>query len=421
MNRTEAEADTPEFPMPRATGCPLDPPPDFLALQEEGPLRRVRLPDGSTPWAVTRYEHQRTLLADPRVSTDPRHPGFPAADLIQGHAPNEEAARGEAEAEPRPDMSLSFDLMDDPEHARLRRMVTSAFTVKRVEAMRPAVQRIVDGLIDDMLAASPPADLVETFALPIPSLVICELLGVPYEERQHFQEHSKAIVDSGSSPHQRSAAISAMDTFLDRLIGERLSQPGEDLLSQLAERVREQKLDRGEAARMGTLLLLAGHETTANMIALGTLALLEHPDQLALLRGEDAPDLAPPAVEELLRYLHIPHKGMRRVAAEDIEIDGQHIRAGEGLIMLNEVGNRDPDIFTRPETLDIRRDARHHVTFGFGVHQCLGQPLARMELQVVYGTLYRRIPSLRLATDVRDLRFKNDATIYGVHELPVAW
>ena len=421
MNGTAAEADTPDFPMPRATGCPLDPPPEFLALQEEGPLTRVRLPDGSTPWVVTRYEHQRALLADPRVSTDPLRPGFPAADLIQGHAPNEESAGEGGKHEPRPDLSLSFDLMDDPEHARLRRMVTSAFTVKRVEAMRPAVQRIVDGLIDDMLAASPPTDLVEVFALPIPSLVICELLGVSYEDRELFQEHSKAIVDSGSTPRQRSEAIAAMDAFLDGLIGARLARPGEDLLSRLADRVREQELGRGEAARMGTLLLLAGHETTANMIALGTLALLEHPDQLALLRSESAPELAAGAVEELLRYLHIPHRGMRRVAAEDIEIDGRQIRAGEGLIMLNEVGNRDPDVFARPGALDIRRDARHHVTFGFGVHQCLGQPLARLELQVVIGTLYRRIPTLRLAADVADLRFKNDATIYGVHGLPVAW
>jgi cytochrome P450 len=169
------------------------------------------------------------------------------------------------------------------------------------------------------------------------------------------------------------------------------------------------------------LLLLAGHETTANMIALGTLALLEHPDQLALLRDSDDPKLVAGAVEELLRYLNITHNGRRRVALADIEIGGQVIRAGEGIILANDVGNRDPDAFADPDRLDLRRDARHHVAFGFGVHQCLGQPLARMELQVVYSTLYRRIPTLRLATDVRRIPFKDDGFVYGVYELPVTW
>jgi cytochrome P450 len=172
---------------------------------------------------------------------------------------------------------------------------------------------------------------------------------------------------------------------------------------------------------MALLLLIAGHETTANMITLGTAALLEHPDQLALLRDTDDPKLVASAVEELLRYLHITHLGRRRAVTADIEIAGQVIRAGEGVIMANEIGNRDPEVFEDPDRLDITRDARRHVAFGFGVHQCLGQPLARMELQVVYGTLYRRIPTLRLACALEDVKFKHDAFIYGIHELPVAW
>lgn len=169
---------------------------------------------------------------------------------------------------------------------------------------------------------------------------------------------------------------------------------------------------------MALLLLIAGHETTANMIALGTLALLQHPDQLALLRETDDPRLVSSAVEELLRYLHITHLGRRRAVTEDIEIGGQIIRAGEGVIMVNEVANRDPEVFPDPDRLDLTRDARRHVAFGFGVHQCLGQPLARMELQAVYGTLYRRIPSLRLVGTLDDVRFKHDAFIYGVHSCP---
>ena len=417
MSRTDALPHAPAFPLPRDARCPFDPPPAFRELQREGPLTKVRLPDGSTPWVVTRYAQQRALLADPRVSTDPRNPGFPAADLLQarGHGEDGDAQRSAAEH------GMSFDLMDDPEHARLRRMVTGAIAVKRVEAMRPTVQRLVDGLIDELLAGPTPVDLVQAFALPVPSLVICELLGVPYREREIFQEHSKAIVDSTATAEQRSQATSTMAAFIDGLLDEKLSEPADDVLSQLATRVAAGDLARKEAARMGVVLLLAGHETTANMIALGTLALLEHPEQFARLTEADAPEVAAGAVEELLRYLHIPHKGMRRCATEDIEIDGQTIRAGDGLIMLNELGNRDPDIFTEPDRLDLQRDARRHVTFGFGVHQCLGQPLARMELQVVYSTLYRRIPTLRRAGDLSELRFKNDSTIYGVHALPVTW
>jgi cytochrome P450 len=200
-----------------------------------------------------------------------------------------------------------------------------------------------------------------------------------------------------------------------------MTHPGDDLLSGLVERVESGELGRQEAAQMGVLLLLAGHETTANMIALGTLALLEHPDQLALLRDTDDPKLVASAVEELLRYLNIVHGGRRRAALEDIEIAGQVIRAGEGVIMPNDIANRDPEAFPDPDRLDITRDARRHVAFGFGVHQCLGQPLARMELQVVYSTLYRRIPTLRLAAEVDSLPFKHDGSVYGVYELPVTW
>lgn len=172
---------------------------------------------------------------------------------------------------------------------------------------------------------------------------------------------------------------------------------------------------------MGVLLLVAGHETTANMIALGTLALLQNPGQLALLRDSDDPKVIASAVEELLRYLNIAHSGRRRAALEDIEFAGEVIRAGEGIIAPNDIANRDADTFPDPDRLDLTRDARRHIAFGFGVHQCLGQPLARLELEIVYGTLYRRIPTLRLATDLEDITFKHDGSVYGVYELPVEW
>jgi cytochrome P450 len=399
-------AAVPHYPMERAAGCPFDPPPQLRERQREGPLTRVRLWDGSTPWLVTRYADQRAVMSDPRVSADIRRPGFPnVAPIPPDGAPG-----------------LSFVVMDDPEHRRLRRMVTAPFAVRRVRAMRPAIQEIVDGLIDDMLAGPNPTDLVEAFALPVPSLVICRLLGVPYADHDFFQANSKTLIRRSAAPERRAEAGRALLDYLDGLMADKLARPGDDLLSGLGERVEAGELTRAEAARMGVLLLVAGHETTSNMIALGTLALLRHPDQLALLRDADDPALVESAVEELLRYLTITHVGRRRIALADIEVGGQVIRAGEGIVLPNDIANRDPAAFPEPDRLDLRRgDARRHVAFGFGVHQCLGQPLARVQLQVVYGTLYRRVPTLALAADLADIPFKHDGAVYGVYELPVTW
>ncbi|MET4921541.1 cytochrome P450 [Streptomyces sp. PSRA5] len=400
----ETPAEVPYFPMDRAAGCPFDPPPAAVAQRKEAPLTKVRMWDDSTPWLVTGYAEGRALLADPRVSADITRPGYPLQAPLPPGGP-----------------SVSFILMDDPEHARLRRMVTAPFAIKRVAALRPAVQQIVDELIDDMLAGPKPVDLVEAFALPMPSLVICRLLGVAYSDHDFFQANSKILIKRDNDPQERSDAFGALIGYLDDLMGEKLAAPADDLLSGLAGRVKAGELTRNEAAQMGVLLLIAGHETTANMIALGTLALLEHPAQLDLLRDSDDPKLVASAVEELLRYLNIVHNGRRRVALEDIDIAGRHVRAGDGLVIANDIGNRDPDVFPEPDRLDIERDARHHVAFGFGVHQCLGQPLARLELQIVYSTLYRRIPTLRLASDIEQIPFKHDGGVYGVYQLPVTW
>ncbi|MFI6348573.1 cytochrome P450 [Streptomyces sp. NPDC050560] len=394
----------PAFPMKRASGCPFDPPPELTEQQRRGPLTRVDIGEGRIAWLITGYEDQRKLLSDPRVSADFTKPGYPSPVKRTSQT-----------------SSVGFILMDDPEHARQRRMVTAPFAVKRIAAMRPRVQEIVDGLIDELLAGPRPVDLVQAFALPVPSLVICELLGVPYADHDFFQANSKVVINRETSADERDAAFARLGDYLRDLVGEKQRAPGDDLLSELAERVDAGSLTREEAAGIGVLLLIAGHETTANMIALGTLALLEHPDQLAALRDSDDPALVSSAVEELLRYLSIVHSGRRRAAVEDIEFAGQTIRAGDGLIFPTDIGNRDPSVFSEPDTLDVTRDARRHVAFGFGVHQCLGQTLARMELQVVYSTLYRRIPALRLAASVEDIPFKHDGAVYGVYELPVTW
>jgi cytochrome P450 len=312
--------------------------------------------------------------------------------------------------------------MDDPDHARLRRMVTGAFAIRQVEALRPSIQRIVDERIDALLAGPRPVDLVEAVALPVPSLVICRLLGVPYADHDFFQQRTRVLVIRDQAVERVIAAQEELTEYLDGVIADKLAEPGDDLLSRLAvEHVAAGELSRREAAMMAVLLLIAGHETTANMIALGTLALLEHRDQLAAVRDTDDPVLIAGAVEELLRYLSIVHSGRRRIALEDIEIDGDTIHAGDGIVLAGDAANRDEDRFPDPDRLDVHRDARGHVAFGFGAHQCLGQPLARVELQVVYGTLYRRIPGLRLAVPLEQIPFKHDSNVYGVYELPVTW
>jgi cytochrome P450 len=397
----------PDFPMARAAGCPFDPPPQ---LRDVDPVSRVRIWSGETPWLITRFDQQRAVLADPRFSADTLKEGYP-----------HQVASAEARVK-APKAFRTFISMDDPEHDRQRKMLTRNFMIKRVEAMRPRVRQIVDGLIDDLLAGPKHADLVTAFALPVPSLVICELLGVPYADHDFFQACSRKIISRAATAAESLQATDELRSYLRDLVANKQERPDDGLIDRLiAEKLPAEELTVEQIVDMSLLMLIAGHETTANMIGLGTLTLLEHPDQLAELRATEDPKFVANAVEELLRYLNIVHAGRRRVATEDVEVGGQLIRAGEGVILVTEAGNRDGEAFEDPDRLDLHRQARHHLAFGYGVHQCLGQPLARMELQVVYGTLYRRIPTLRLAIPFEDVRFKHDMIVYGVHSLPVAW
>lgn len=386
------------FPMPRPAGCPFDPPAEFARLREQEPVSRAVLPDGSPVWLLTRYHDVRAALRDPAASADLRAPGFPIVTAAERALVDHGVHPG-------------FIRTDPPEHSRMRALVAADFGVRRAEALRPAIERLVDSCLDRVLAGPKPADLVAELAMPVPSTVICWVLGVPVDDIGSFNAWTRALVDAGSTPEQTQEANGAITAYLDRLITAKLDEPGDDLLSRLAEEHRRGGIGREDVLATAVLLLVAGHETTANMIALGTLALLENPDQLALLRDAEDESVIASAVEELLRYLNITHNGRRRVALADIEIAGEVIRAGEGVIVPNDIGNRDPEVFADPDRLDITRDARRHVAFGFGVHQCLGQPLARLELQVVYGTLYRRLPGLRLATDRDRIPFKHDGSV----------
>jgi cytochrome P450 len=397
----------PEYPMPRSAGCPFSPPAPVLAMTADAPVSRVRIWDGSTPWVITRHADQRALLADPRVSIDEQRPGFP--HMTAGRAAMV------------PHIPPLITNTDAPEHTRLRRMVNAPFMVKRVERLRPRIQGAVDELIDALLAGPKPADLVTAVALPVPTLVITELLGVPYEDHEFFQANSNRTISHEASPEEAMRASAALNGYLGDLLRRKLTDPSDDVVSELAGRVRAGEMTDTEATMMGVAILIAGHETSANMISLGTLALLRNPAQLALLRETDDPKVVAAAVEELLRYLTIVHTGVRRIAVEDIKIGDRVIRAGEGLIFDLGAADWDPREFPEPERLDLNRPARRHHAFGHGVHQCLGQQLARVELQIVYGTLYRRIPTLALAVPFEEVAFAFDGVAYGLHALPVTW
>ena len=402
-----ADAEMPEYPTPRSDKCPFAPPADLLDLGREKPVVRARIWDGSTPWLILGHAEQRAILSDPRVSSDEHRPGFPFPTQTM--------------AETLDHRPLTIFNADGADHARLRRTMTSPFTRNRMEKLRPAIQKITDGLIDDMLAGPNPTDLVTALSLPVPSLMICELLGVPYEDHAFFQEHASVATKRDATPEQNVASMQSLGGYLARLIGARIDEPADDVLSDFAARVTAGELTLPDATLLCMVLLIAGHETSANMITLGTAALLDNPEQLALLQTAQDPKVVAAAVEELLRYLTIAHLGQRRIAGEDIEIAGETIRAGDGIVVPLPAGNWDAAAFPEPERLDLTRDARAHHAFAWGVHQCIGQQLARIELQVVYGTLYRRVPTLRLAVSRDELEFRGDSLAYGVYELPVTW
>ncbi|NUS01194.1 MAG: cytochrome P450 [Nonomuraea sp.] len=390
------------FPWVRT--CPFAPPPEYRDLP---PVSRVELASGQRVWLVAGHEEVRRVLADPRAASSRTAPGFPIV------FPAAQRALGAARAKP------SYGGMDRPEHTLHRRLVIGEFTLRRMEALRPRVQEIVDEHVTALLGGPRPADLVEALALPVPSLVICELLGVPYADRDDFQRRTVRILTRGGDPRDTTEAFTGLMAYLGDLVAAKAAHPDDgDLLGRLIARYGD-AYDHAQLVSLASGLLIAGHETSANMIALSVAALLEHPDQLAGLVRD--PASARNAVEELLRFFSVADLVTARAATGDIEVGGVTIRAGEGLVALGAAADHDPAVFPRPDELDVRRDARHHVAFGYGVHQCLGQNLARLELEIVIGTLFRRVPGLALAVPAAELPFKTDGILYGLHELPVTW
>ncbi|MFG1960381.1 cytochrome P450 [Nonomuraea sp. NPDC049028] len=390
------------FPTRRPS--PFDPPEKLRRWREEAPIQPMRYPGGHDGWLVTGYAAARAVLADARFSSrleNLRWPvaweGFDPASFVQPPG--------------------FFMQLDPPDHTRFRRQLTAQFTVRRLKALEPRINQITTEVLDAMERVGAPADLVREFALPVPSLVICELLGVPYADRERFQHDSATALRDGSTKEEVVGATASLFGYLYELAGTKQAHPANDLLTSL---VTDGELTQEEIAGVGLLLLVAGHETTAAMLGLGAYVLLENPDQLAALRA--TPARTEGAVEELLRYLSVAHLGPMRAALEDVEIAGRTIRKGQVVTLSIPAANRDPERFPVPETLDVTRpSSTGHLAFGHGIHQCLGQQLARLEMRIAYWALFERFPALRLAAPREEVPMRTDMTIYGVHRLPVTW
>jgi cytochrome P450 len=397
---TSTASDLPVVPLRRNAQCPLAPPAEFASWRQESGLRRA-IWNGQPTWIVSRYQDIRAALVDPRLSAET------LPDLFDSSSGNT--------------APVIFARTDDPEHHRLRRMMTSQFTFRRTEAMRPQIQELVDRHLDAMIEKGPPADIVRDFGLPVPSLVIALLLGVPPEDLELFQHNTSIGLDVNSTDEERAHRFIEMYAYIQELVARKERAPGDDLISRLiTDYVANGLLDYNTVAVNSVIMMQAGHETTANMISLGTVALLEHPEVFARLGQTDDAAVIANAVEELMRYLSIVHAQVDRIATEDLVLGGQQIRAGDRLLMNLPAGNWDSEFIDSPETLDITRNTRGHVAFGYGTHQCIGANLARVEMQVAFATLARRLPGLRLPVPRDELRFK-DADIYGMKELPVTW
>jgi cytochrome P450 len=391
---TADSLDLPVFPAQR--GCPFNPPPLYGEARDAGKPLPMQLFNGQKIWVFTSFEDVRAVLADNRFSTVPTTPGFP----MQSEARNAVLQ-----------LPPTFIRMDPPDHGRLRRMFTKEFMVKRMDAMRPRIMTLIEELYAQLEAKGPPFEMVEDFALPL-----------TVSDREFFQEQSRLKVLMDVDPIIPQEASQKLIDYFDGLLREKAKDPhaNDDLLSRLIiEQVEPGHLSHVDAVLHADLLTMAGHETTANQIVLGTLNLLQNPDQKTLLLQD--PALLKGAVDEMLRYNSIVQFNGARIALDDIEVNGQLVRKGEGVFALIAPANRDPKAFACPDQFDITRAPDNHLAFSYGVHQCLGQPLARAELQSVFATLFQRFPTLDLAVPFEALEFKGDHFVYGLEALPLTW
>jgi cytochrome P450 len=391
----------PMFPVPRAS--PYAPPAEYAGPGGTFP-RSVRLAYGGTAWLVAGYRDARVILADPTFSSDstlPQYPSFPLASKrrVPGH----------------------FLSMDDPEHTRLRRVVAADFSASSLRRLRPALRSRCAGLVDAVVRAGQPADLIDLLAVPLPALVAAELLGVPAEDRPVFQAAARDLQVHEASAARRAAAGGRMNRYLAQLVEAKRESDGSDLLGRLARLPADERgLTDEELVGVANLILVAGLETTAGLLGLTVLSLLRDRAQGDLVRT-DPGRWAEQAVREALRYWTVVHHGVARVATRDVVVSGRLIRAGDAVVVHLPTANRDPAVFADGAVFDIVRDAPGHLAFGHGAHRCLGAALAQFQASAAVEALFERLPGLRLANDTTEPEFRHDMLVYGLRSLVVAW
>lgn len=382
----------------------FDPPAVFDSLRKESPLARMVYPDGHIGWIATSHELVRKVLSDPRFSHGLQEFHFPVTRF------------GEPVVGSSPEIPGMFIHMDPPNHTRYRRLLTGEFTARRANLLAPRVAEVAAEQIEAMRAHGGPVDLVQSYAKPLVLRVLSELIGFPYEERERYQHAPTVLHDPDSSQEEVGAAFGQVITFITELVGKKREQPGDDLISRL---VAEGELTTEEICNIVTLLLFAGYETTESALVVGVFALLEHQEQLAALRAD--PSKLDAAIEELLRYITVNQYEMYRTALEDVELDGHLVAKGDTVTVSLPAANRDPARFGCPADLDIDRETSGHVAFGFGVHQCLGQNLARVELRAGLSALLNAFPDLRLAVAAEEVPLRLKGSVFAVKSLPVTW
>lgn len=393
------------WPFPRNADAPLLPPPLLDECRAKG-IVSMKMYDGAEVLLATGYDDVRTIATSAGISSDGRNPAFPYISAAS------RAGRGK-----RP----SFDRLDPPEHDVHRRMIQPSLTVKRVREMRPFLEALIDSYMDEMERIGPGVDFVSVFAEPLPAAAIAKLLDLPDEDSSFFIEKIHVWMNDQGDPADVAAAAADINAYFERVFAERAGGDGEDLISKIIrENVEPGEIDLTQFLHTLHLMIAAGFDTTANVVVLGTKALLEHPTAWAELAADTDNELVPKAIEEILRYTTVAHTSLSRVSREPIPVGHEVIPAGTGIIASLMGANYDPAQFPDPETLDIHRDARSHLAFGIGLHQCVGQSLARLELAAVFERLPKRFPGLRIVSDEDDLEYR-PAIIYGLRELRVAW
>ncbi|WP_246103033.1 cytochrome P450 family protein [Streptomyces piniterrae] len=394
-----------------------DPHPTLAKLREESPAHLVATPNGLKTWLVTRYEDAKALLTDPRVSKDMRV-GYGL--VPQNFADPEKQAHFQAQRGTRKQFAteLSTTMLDSdpPDHTRLRKLVAKAFTMRQVEALRPRITELVTELLD-AIEDRDEVDLMDALSFPVPFTVICWLLGVPPEDRDKFRRWSN-LLTSGQGSEEALDASQDMVGYLRALIADKRENPADDMLTALIEATDEgEKLDEIELISMAFLLLVAGHETTVNLLNTGTLALLTNPDQRALLAADAG--LWDSAIDEFLRIDAPLANATWRFTLEPIRLGDVLIPKGEFITISLSAAGRDPKRYTDPDRVDITRKNSGHLAFGHGIHHCIGAPLARLEGRIVLGELFRRFPRLSLATPKDELSWRPSFNLRGLASLPV--